>query len=187
MITFFIYITSGFSLLLFSTVTFRVLFRRDFRARGELSLLSTVTGSLVFFLWGGFPYIYGPDDWPAVHVGLAIKIIGWILFAGGFTVMFVAMGWLGMARSFGWAPDVLKQSHFYSVTRNPQSVAFLLGMVGYLMLWPSWYGLGAVILVAAIVHVMIVTEEEHLQTAHGDEYARYCERVPRYLSFRRRG
>ncbi|MEE9170466.1 MAG: hypothetical protein V3U73_11910, partial [bacterium] len=26
-----------------------------------------------------------------------------------------------------------------------------------------------------------LAEEEHLRNIHGEEYARYCERVPRYL------
>lgn len=182
-----VYFILAAALLVAALVLFRVIVRRDYQRKGRLSLVSGLLELLIFSLWAWFAYEYRPTDWPALHVGLAIKIIGWILFAGGFTVSFVAMGWLGMARSFGWAPDVLKQSLLYSVTRNPQSVAFMLGMVGYLMLWPSWYGLGAVVLVAAIVHMMILTEEEHLQAAHGDEFARYCERVPRYVSFRRSG
>lgn len=182
-----VYFILAAALLVAAIVLFRVIVRRDYQRKGRLSVASGLLELLIFSLWAWFAYEFRPSDWPALHVGLAIKIIGWILFAGGFTVSFVAMGWLGMARSFGWAPDVLKQSLFYSVTRNPQSVAFMWGMIGYLMLWPSWYGLGAVILVAAMLHVMIVTEEEHLQTVHGDEFARYCGRVPRYLSFRRSG
>jgi len=180
-----VYFVSAAVLLIAAFVVFRVIVRRDYQRKGRLTWFSGLLELLIFSLWAWFAYEYSPSDWPALHVGLTIKIIGWILFAGGFTVTFVAMGWLGMARSFGWAPDVLKQSLFYGVTRNPQSVAFMLGMIGYLMLWPSWYGLGAVILVAAMVHVMILTEEEHLLAVHGDEFARYCERVPRYLALRR--
>jgi protein-S-isoprenylcysteine O-methyltransferase Ste14 len=28
---------------------------------------------------------------------------------------------------------------------------------------------------------MVLTEEEHLRDVFGDEYARYCERVTRYI------
>lgn len=182
-----VYFILAAALLIAAFVLFRLIVRLDYQRKGRLSLVSGLLELLIFSLWAWLAYEYRPSDWPALHVGLAIKIIGWILFVGGFTVTLAAMGWLGMARSFGWAPDVLKQSLFYSVTRNPQSVAFMLGMIGYLMLWPSWYGLGAVMLAAAMVHVMILTEEEHLRAVHGDEFARYCERVPRYLSFRRRG
>ncbi|MBF8295644.1 MAG: hypothetical protein HW389_2189 [Bacteroidetes bacterium] len=30
-----------------------------------------------------------------------------------------------------------------------------------------------------------MTEEEHLRSIYGEEYERYCERVPRYLGFPR--
>ncbi len=182
-----VYFALAAILLVAAYVLFRVIVRRDYQRKGRLTLFSGLLELLIFSLWAWFAYEYCPSDWPAVHVGPVIRVIGWILFAGGFTVTFVAMGWLGMARSFGWAPDVLKQSLFYRVTRNPQSVAFMLGMIGYLMLWPSWYGFGAVILAAVMVHLMILTEEEHLLAVHGEEYARYCERVPRYLAFQRSG
>jgi protein-S-isoprenylcysteine O-methyltransferase Ste14 len=32
---------------------------------------------------------------------------------------------------------------------------------------------------------MVLTEEEHLRAVHGEAYVRYCERVPRYIGFRR--
>ena len=76
---------------------------------------------------------------------------------------------------------MLKQSGMYGLSRNPQTVAFLLAMVGYLVLWPSWYGLGSVAIVAVMSHTMVVTEEEHLRASFGEEYVRYCRGVPRYL------
>ena len=42
------------------------------------------------------------------------------------------------------------------------------------------------LLLAIILHVMIVTEEEHLRAVFGEDYRRYCERVPRYLGRRAR-
>jgi protein-S-isoprenylcysteine O-methyltransferase Ste14 len=36
------------------------------------------------------------------------------------------------------------------------------------------------------IYLMVLTEEEHLRNAHGEGYAQYCERVPRYLGFPRR-
>jgi len=37
-----------------------------------------------------------------------------------------------------------------------------------------------------LAHLMILSEEEHLRDVFGEEYERYCERVPRYLGLRRR-
>ncbi len=49
------------------------------------------------------------------------------------------------------------------------------------MVFQSWHALGLVVLFAAIAHLMVLTEEEHLRRVFGEEYARYCARVPRYL------
>ena len=182
MITFFIYITSGFSLLLFSTVTFRVLFRRDFRARGELSLLSTVPGSLVFFLWGGFPYIYGPDDWPAVQVPALIGITGRLLLFIGLGLMIGSMLYLGLFRSFGRQQTELVRSGPYHLSRNPQVVGVVIYGVGFGLLWPSVYALGWVTLLLPMVRMMVFVEEEHLARVFGEAYREYCMQVPRYVS-----
>jgi len=95
------------------------------------------------------------------------------------------MIWLGLRRSFGHHAGTLRCSGIYALTRNPQAVAFMIGVVGYVVLWPSWRGAVAVGLLAAILHVMIVTEEEYLKTAYGDEYLSYTWRVPRYLGIPR--
>jgi protein-S-isoprenylcysteine O-methyltransferase Ste14 len=56
---------------------------------------------------------------------------------------------------------------------------------GFVVLWPSGYALGWFFLFAILMHMMILTEEEHLQRIHGEEYVQYCKQVPRYLGFRR--
>ncbi|MGD2152034.1 MAG: methyltransferase [Gemmatimonadales bacterium] len=160
---------------------FRVVVRRDYRRRGRLSLFVGFLELLVYCLWATLAYIYRPPDWPAIHVGSALRVVGWILFAGGLIVTFGTMIVFGMARAFGRRVDVLKQSGLYGLSRNPQTVAFLVAMVGYLALWPSWFGLGSVAILAVMAHTMVLTEEEHLRDVYGDEYVRYCERVPRYL------
>jgi hypothetical protein len=66
------------------------------------------------------------------------------------------------------------------------AVAFGLAMIGNAILWPSWYNMGAVALYAAIIQIMVLTEEEHLLDSYGEEYRRYCRRIPRYLGLRRR-
>ena len=96
-------------------------------------------------------------------------------------VAFGTMFVFGMGRAFGWRVDMLKQSGPYRLTRNPQVVAFLVAMIGYLVLWPSWYGLSSVAIIVVVCHTMVLTEEEHLRDSYGDDYVRYCERVPRYL------
>ncbi len=62
----------------------------------------------------------------------------------------------------------------------------MVGMLGYVVLWPTWRTVGSLVLIAAIVHAMVMTEEEHLRDMFGPEYEQYRERVPRYLGIRKR-
>jgi len=180
-----LYLLSAFLLLLAAWVAFRLFGRRDYRRQGRLMPFSLLLETLVFFLWGGFPYLYGPSDWPAVHLGPILKAIGWTSLGVGLAVMFAAMAGLGLRRTLGQGPNPLKQTGLYHLTRNPQIVGCGLYGIGFALLWPSWYALGWAALYAVIAHMMVLTEEEHLREVHGEAYARYCERVPRYLAFRR--
>jgi protein-S-isoprenylcysteine O-methyltransferase Ste14 len=98
----------------------------------------------------------------------------------GAAIAFPAMTWLGIRRSFGQESNVLKQTGFYRFTRNPQIIGGALMVIGVTVLWPSWYALGWVIL-AAVFHLMVITEEENLRNIYGEGYTQYCKRVPRYI------
>lgn len=104
----------------------------------------------------------------------------------GLASVIIAMSGLGLRRTFGQEVQALRQAGLYGLTRNPQIVGYGLVIAGSALLWPSWYALGWVGLYAVIAHLMVVTEEEHLRRVHGKDYARYCERVPRYLGLPRR-
>lgn len=54
-------------------------------------------------------------------------------------------------------------------------------VLGIALRWPSWYALGWMLLFVAMIHMMVITEEEHLRDVFGEEYVRYCKKVPRYL------
>ena len=178
-----IYLFFAFLLLAGAVFIFRVAVRRDYRKYGRLKPLSSFLELLIISLWVTFAYSYRTADWPATHVGPIVGIVGWTLFVGGMVTAFTVMAWFGLARAFGLESNELKQTGAYGLSRNPQAVAFLIAMIGHTMLWPSWTNLGSVLLLAIILHIMIVTEEEHLGGVFGDEYRRYCERVPRYLGW----
>ncbi|MEA3439404.1 MAG: methyltransferase [Chloroflexota bacterium] len=179
--TLLIYLVCAALLLSFSFLIFRVSFRRDFHQQGRLSPLSLITGSLVFFCWGGFPYIYGISDWPIVHTSQIALWIGRFFLFGGLAVMFVSMTRLGILRSFGCQQNTLIQRGFYKYSRNPQVAGVVLYGIGFAILWPSWYALGWFLLLLPIVHMMVMSEEEHLHNAFGEAYDDYCQRVPRYI------
>jgi protein-S-isoprenylcysteine O-methyltransferase Ste14 len=75
----------------------------------------------------------------------------------------------------------LIDSGVYRYSRNPYFVSYLLMFSAYALLLQS--GLLLLLLCGGflIIHNMILREEVYLAGVHGDAYAEYCKRVPRYL------
>lgn len=84
-------------------------------------------------------------------VSPVLSVTGWILIIVGLASLFITMAGFGLRRSLGQEVNVLKQSGFYRLSRNPQIVASALAVIGYAMLWPSWHTLGWVVLYGAVV------------------------------------
>ncbi|UCC74531.1 MAG: isoprenylcysteine carboxylmethyltransferase family protein [Gemmatimonadota bacterium] len=172
--------------LVIAYVVFRVIVRRDYQRKGKLTPFSSFMEYVAIGSWVYFTYVNVPPDWPAIHVSPALEVIGSILFYGGLAVTLVALVWLGVRRSHGLEVSQLKQSGVYGLTRNPQSLAFVVAIIGNLILWPTWQNLVALIMLAVVLQLMILTEEEHLREVFGEAYETYCRRVPRYVGLRRR-
>ncbi len=176
-----LYLFSYILLLSFGLIILRYLVRRDYLKHGKLSPFITFLQALLFFVYGGFPYLYLEKDWPAVSVSLFIHVAGVLLVFIGLAFLFFGMFRLGVIRSMGRGTPQLEQSGIYGVSRNPQAIACGLYVIGFLMLWPSWYAVGWAFLYFVLIHMMVLTEEEHLRQIHGRKYQEYCEKVPRYL------
>lgn len=186
-----VYLISAFLLLVAAFVTFRIIVRRDYQSKGRLTLRSTTLESLIWGPYFGFPYIYNPSSWPAFWlpdrgVNPLLRYVGVISIVVGLALGLIAMASLGFRRSCGQEVNALRQTGLYGLTRNPQIVLFSPLIFGIALRWPSWYALGWVVLFAAMAHMMVLTEEEHLRDIFGKEYVRYCERVPRYIGVSRR-
>jgi protein-S-isoprenylcysteine O-methyltransferase Ste14 len=117
-----IYLLAALLLFVAAYIIFRIIGRRDYLQKGRLSLITLILEILVFFLWGGFPYNYGPGDWPEVHLHPTLEMIGWIILVGGLVLMFTGMAQLGPMRFLGQEASKLKQTGFYRLSRNPQIV-----------------------------------------------------------------
>lgn len=186
-----VYFISVLLLVVVTFVVFRIFARRDYQRKGRLTPLSGFLELLIWGLYMSFPYLYNPSEWvwfwsPDVPVGAPPRIIGVICIVVGLVSAFGTMLWFGLRRAFGLEVDKLIQIGPYRFTRNPQLVGGSLLVIGSFVLWPSWYALGWVVLYGFVAHMMVLTEEEHLRDVYGEEYVRYCERVPRYLGLRRR-
>lgn len=184
-----VYVISALLLVVTAFVVFRVVARRDYQRKGRLTPLSSALELLVWGLYMSFPYLYNPPEWARFWSAdlpvSALRVIGVLCTVVGLVSAFGTMLWFGLRRAFGLEVDRLVQIGPYRFTRNPQLVGGSLMVIGTALLWPSLYALGWVVLYGFVGHMMVLTEEEHLLEVYGEEYARFCERVPRYLGLRR--
>lgn len=180
-----IYLLSISVLLIAAVVVLKIIVRRDYRRIGRLSVMSATLQALLFFVYGGFPYIYLPGDWPVSQMNLLGRIAGLICVTIGLVILLLGVFRLGLRRSLGLQTGTLKEADFYRITRNPQVLGCVLYVIGFVILWPSWYALGWGLSFAPIIHLMVLTEEAHLKNIYGQDYQQYCNRVPRYLGFPR--
>jgi protein-S-isoprenylcysteine O-methyltransferase Ste14 len=178
-----IYLLSIILLFIAALFIFIIFVRRDYIRIGYLSATSSALQALLFFVYGGFPSIYLPDEWPVSHVNFFLRLSGLTFITIGLTIILIGVIRLGILRSFGRQTGVMRETGFYRVTRNPQVLGCVLYVTGFVMLWPSWYGLGWGLLFIPIIHIMVLIEEEHLRNTYGQDYELYCYQVPRYLGF----
>lgn len=178
-----VYLLTLSALVVISIVVLRVPVRHDYLRKGYLSLGTATLQTLVFFVFGGFPSIYLPGDWPVSNVNLPLRVIGLTSIIIGLGILLLGMFRLGILRSLGLQTGVLKETSSYRVSRNPQVLGCVLYVIGFIILWPSWYALVWGLSLLAILHVMVLTEEQHLRNIFGQDYEQYCKRVPRYLGF----
>lgn len=183
-----VYFTSAFLLIVNAFAIFRIIVRRDYQRKGRLTLVSSILQVLIWGLYMGFPYIYNPARWVRfwsrnVPVGAFVRAAGLVCTAIGLASAFGTMIWFGLRKAIGLQVNELTQRGPYQISRNPQLVGGSFLVIGTVLLWPSWYALGWTVLYGIVGHLMVMTEEEHLREAYGDEYEQYCKQVPRYLGF----
>jgi protein-S-isoprenylcysteine O-methyltransferase Ste14 len=162
-------------------IILRIIVRREYRNRGRLALIPTTLQAVLFFVYGGFPALYLTEDWPAVYVNQFQHVFGLFLLLGGLTLLLYGVALLGFLRSVGQGKPELEQAGLYRLTRNPQALACGCYVLGFTLLWPSWYAVGWAVIYVILIHAMVLTEEEHLRRIHGPKYEAYCQQVPRYL------
>lgn len=168
----------------FGYLVFRLFVRKEYRQKGKLTNFATFLEFLIFAAHGHLSYTFLPapyPEMPPLPENQIQTIIGVGLMVLGISFMLWAMSGLGFLKAFGQDTKTLNRFGFYQYTRNPQILFYGVAIIGMVVLCPSFYALGWLLVYAVIAHMMIITEEEHLLRLYKDDYEQYCEDVPRYL------
>ena len=176
----------AFLLVGFAYLVFRRIVRTDYLEREKLSPFASILQLLVFCGYFFFPYLFNPPEWVwfwklSSSEPRNGQVIGFVIICLGFLVAFGTMTWFGIGKAFGLNVDGLTKRGPYKISRNPQILGGYFLVIGTALQLPSIYSIGWVLMYAIISHWMVITEEEHLFRVYGEEYEKYCSRVPRYL------
>lgn len=123
----------------------------------------------------------GVLDWGTLSVPTWLRFgIGPILIILGNLAVWAEVAGFGIAQT-GGAVGSLKTGGLYRYSRNPQYVADSTMLIGWALLAAS--GVALPVIAAAIVVLLVApfAEEPWLDAVYGQEYARYRQRVRRYL------
>jgi len=179
-----LYWISIFITFMLAALIFRVIVRRDYFARGSLSAFSVALEFVIFALHANMIYLHLSVPWPQLPP-LPENPFQLYLGAGtsalGLLATLAIMAHLGFSTTVGQQPREVRQTGPYRWTRNPQILSYGMMLLGLGIMYPSLQTAAWILLYAAIAHLMVLTEEEHLKNQFGDNYLEYCSQVPRYI------
>ena len=173
-------------LLLFSYFVFRIVVRVEYQTKQKLSPLSYLLETLVFALHANFPYVYLSVRWPGIPAApenILLKALFWVIVSIGLIILLIAWFRLGTSTSFGLDKNKLRTNGIYQYSRNPQLLGYGMIIIGFAILYLSWYSSGWILLYVTIAWFMILSEEEFLKRKYKKEYENYFASVPRILKF----
>jgi protein-S-isoprenylcysteine O-methyltransferase Ste14 len=139
---------------------------------------------LIFGLHANLPYLYLTTPWPAfppLPKNAFQLALGLFFGTLGLVASLVSMANLGFKTTVGDQPCRLHQTGPYRWSRNPQLLTYGILLLGGVILYPSWEAAAWFVLYGAIAHIMVLTEEEHLEALFKEEYQKYRQQVPRYI------
>ena len=165
-------------------IIFRKIVRNDYLKRNKLSTLSSILEFVFFALHANAMYFYLPVTWPELPplanntVLFYLSIIAIII---GLVIVLLAMVPLGYKRAMGSDSKALKTNGLYNFSRNPQLVGYGLLLIGFCL---SYFEISSIIwfvIYLVVARWMVQSEEEYLLKKYGEDYKKYCYKVPRYI------
>lgn len=108
-------------------------------------------------------------------LGIISILIGFIIYT--FYLFFIK----SFLRAIGRNSDELITNGIYSISRNPQSLARDIGLIGLAIMGRSFFTLFLAISWIVFNHFIIRIEEKYLENKFGESYLEYCSLTPRYF------
>lgn len=155
---------------------------RDFLGRVSGLLVATVYISALLNLFAPWVLRYfGPFVWleiaPLRYAGLAL--------------MHLALPWAAAAQAQmgdSWRIGIdaadrtdLRTGGLFSVSRNPVFLGLITALAGFFLVLPNALTLLLAVVTALLLQVQVRLEEEYLSSMHGQAYAAYSGKVPRWF------
>ena len=178
------YIVISAIFILFGFFAFRVIVRNDYLNKLKLSPFSYSLEVIVFAVHVNLIYLFIPAKWPHLPYlpeNQTLLFFSIILLGLGMTILLISWFGLGSGISFGLDKNKLKTTGLYRYSRNPQLVGYGTILLGFALVFISWYSLGWFVQYLIISYFMIRSEEEFLSLRYGEEYEKYCRIVPRII------
>lgn len=134
-----------------------------------LSSTALFTASAPQTVWYSFSLL-GESFWltPWMLIGLGITVLGMII---------VAVGWTTIYRT----DEELVTTGVYSYSRHPQYIGIVLVALGWFIGWPTLLTTLLLPVLFYTYYMLSLKEEKEVSEQVGEEYGKYCEKVPRFV------
>jgi protein-S-isoprenylcysteine O-methyltransferase Ste14 len=122
---------------------------------------------------------------PAFRIPVFFEYVGALLLTCGFVVVLFATYSLGRDLIFGLSDSEshsLQTGGIYKFSRHPFYLGFLMILLSSCLFIPNFINILSFIVTWIIHHQIMRKEEEYLTGIYGNEYAKYKEKVNRYIT-----
>ncbi|NHN41019.1 hypothetical protein G9C85_05130 [Halorubellus sp. JP-L1] len=120
-------------------------------------------------------------DWNSLGLARPLSLyVGLAVFVPSYAAAMAAGLDLGMDETKGLSGE-LRTDGWYRFSRNPQYVCYMVATAGFVLVANSALVLGLCAVQFAIWVALPFPEEPWLREQYGDAYARYADRVPRFV------
>lgn len=145
-------------------------------------VLSTIIYLIIFYrlIFNNGNYLM-EIELPSAQI---VDIVGYSLITVGF--IFGVLALISMKQSWrvGIKHDQKTQlitKGIYRVSRNPYFFSYIILILGFIFVFASILVMLLYIWLTVTFHRMIIEEEHHLETMHGQQYLNYKKNVNRYI------